>query len=73
MTTLTRHRPLHWSIGDDASANCASWQVLARCGSEAWAKIGKLYIRKSAFERGTAWPQGLRVTVDAPPLAPSPS
>jgi len=23
----------------------------------AWAKIGTLYIRKSAFERGTAWPR----------------
>jgi len=29
------------------------------------AKIGILYIRKSAFERGTAWPQELRVTVEA--------
>jgi hypothetical protein len=24
---------------------------------QAWAKIGALYIRKSAFERGTAFPQ----------------
>ncbi len=32
---------------------------------QAWAKIGTLYIRKSAFDRGTAWPQELRVTVDA--------
>jgi hypothetical protein len=29
------------------------------------AKIGILYMRKSAFERGKAWPQELRVTVDA--------
>jgi hypothetical protein len=42
---------------------------------QAWAKIGTLYMRKSAFERGTAWPQKLRVTIDtdeaieAPPLA----
>ena len=32
---------------------------------QAWAKIGTLYMRKSAFERGTAWPQRLRVTVEA--------
>jgi hypothetical protein len=32
---------------------------------QAWAKIGTLYIRKSAFERGSAWPKELRVTVDA--------
>jgi hypothetical protein len=31
---------------------------------QAWAKIGTLYVRKSAFERGTAFPQTLRVTVD---------
>jgi hypothetical protein len=30
---------------------------------QAWAKIGTLYIRKSASERGTAFPQTLRVTV----------
>jgi hypothetical protein len=42
---------------------------------QAWAKIGTLYMRKSAFERGRAWPQELRVTietsdaVEAPPLA----
>jgi hypothetical protein len=30
---------------------------------QAWAKIGILYIRKSAFERETAFPQTLRVTV----------
>jgi hypothetical protein len=29
------------------------------------AKIGVLYIRKSAFPRGSAWPEELRVTVDA--------
>jgi len=31
---------------------------------QAWAKIGTLYIRKSAFERGTAFPQTLQVTVN---------
>jgi hypothetical protein len=31
---------------------------------QAWVKIGILYMRKSAFERGKAWPQELRVTVD---------
>jgi hypothetical protein len=42
---------------------------------QAGAKIGTLYIRKSAFERGSAWPQELRVTIEtsdaieAPPLA----
>jgi hypothetical protein len=30
---------------------------------QAWAKIGTLYLRKSAFERGAAFPQFLRVTV----------
>ncbi len=32
---------------------------------QAWARIGTLYLRKSAFERGAAFPQFLRVTVDA--------
>jgi hypothetical protein len=31
---------------------------------QAWAKIGTLYVRKSAFERGTAFPELLRVTVE---------
>jgi hypothetical protein len=31
---------------------------------QAWAKIGTLYVRKSAFERGAAFPQFLRVTVE---------
>ena len=31
---------------------------------QAWAKIGTLYMRKSAFERGAAFPQMLRVTVE---------
>ena len=31
---------------------------------QAWAKIGSLYIRKSAFERGATYPQTLRVTVE---------
>jgi hypothetical protein len=30
---------------------------------QAWAKIGALYIRKSTFERGMAFPQTLRVTI----------
>jgi hypothetical protein len=30
---------------------------------QAWA-IGTLYVRKSAFERGSAFPQLLRVTVE---------
>jgi hypothetical protein len=30
---------------------------------QAWAKIGTFYIRKSAFDRGQAFPQTLRVTV----------
>ena len=32
---------------------------------QAWAKIGTLYVRKSAFERGAAFPQTLRVTLDS--------
>jgi hypothetical protein len=32
---------------------------------QAWAKIGTLYVRKSAFERGAAFPQTLQVTVVA--------
>ena len=31
---------------------------------QAWAKIGTLYVRKSAFERGAAFPQLLRMTVE---------
>jgi hypothetical protein len=31
---------------------------------QAGAKIGTLYMRKSAFERGAAFPQILRVTVE---------
>ena len=31
---------------------------------QAWAKIGTLYVRKSAFERGSAFPPILRVTVE---------
>jgi hypothetical protein len=31
---------------------------------QAWVKIGILYVRKSAFERGTAFPQTLQVTVN---------
>jgi hypothetical protein len=32
---------------------------------QAWAKIGALYLRKTAFERGAAYPQSLRVIVEA--------
>ena len=31
---------------------------------QAWAKIGTLYVRKSAFECGAAFPPELRVTLD---------
>jgi hypothetical protein len=31
---------------------------------QAWAKIGTLYLRKSAFERGATFPQLLRVTIE---------
>lgn len=31
---------------------------------QAWAKIGSLYLRKSALERGAAFPQLLCVTVE---------
>ncbi len=31
---------------------------------QAWATIGTLYLRKSAFERGASFPQLLRVTVE---------
>ena len=31
---------------------------------QAWAKIGSLYLRKSAFERGAEFPKTLRVTVE---------
>jgi hypothetical protein len=34
---------------------------------QAWIKIGTLYVRKSAFERGAAFPQVLRVTVETAP------
>jgi hypothetical protein len=33
----------------------------------AWAKIGTLYIRKTAFERGATPPQRLAVTVEVLP------
>jgi hypothetical protein len=42
---------------------------------QAWAKIGSLYLRKSAFARGTKFPRQLSVTiqcegeVDGPTLA----
>jgi len=32
---------------------------------QAWVKIGTIYLRKSAFVRGAAYPQELRVTVEA--------
>jgi hypothetical protein len=32
---------------------------------QAWAKIGTLYVCKSAFERGSAFPPILRVTVNS--------
>jgi hypothetical protein len=32
---------------------------------QAWAKIGTLYVRKSAFEPGAVFPQTLRVTVES--------
>jgi len=31
---------------------------------QVWTKIGTLYVRKNAFERGAAFPQFLRVTVE---------
>lgn len=31
---------------------------------QAWSKIGSLYLRKSAFERGAEFPKTLRVTVE---------
>jgi hypothetical protein len=31
---------------------------------QAWAKIGTLYVRKSAFARGSAFLQLLRVTIE---------
>jgi hypothetical protein len=31
---------------------------------QTWAMIGTLYVRKSAFERGAAFPQLLRITVE---------
>jgi len=34
---------------------------------QAWAKIGTLYIRKTAFERGQTPPQRLAVTVEVLP------
>jgi hypothetical protein len=37
---------------------------------QAWAKIGTLYLRKSAFARGTAYPQLLRVTVESADTSP---
>jgi hypothetical protein len=30
---------------------------------QAWAKIGLLYVRKSAFERGASFPRNLSVTI----------
>jgi hypothetical protein len=41
------------------------YDAVPACAIEqAWAKIGTLYIRKSVFERGAAFPRLLRVTVD---------
>ncbi len=34
---------------------------------QAWSKIGTLYVRKSAFERGAAFPQRLHVKVEPAP------
>jgi hypothetical protein len=34
---------------------------------QAWSKIGTLYVRKSAFERGAAFPHRLHVTVETAP------
>src|SRR5258707_15846000 len=39
---------------------------------QAWAKIGTLYVRKSAFERGAAFPQLLRLTSLTGGLFPRP-
>jgi hypothetical protein len=36
---------------------------------QAWSKIGTLYVRKSAFERGAAFPQRLLVRVETAPAA----
>jgi hypothetical protein len=36
----------------------------AKLSNKPGAKIGTLYVRKSAFERGAAFPQLLRVTVE---------
>jgi hypothetical protein len=30
---------------------------------QVWAKVGSLYLRKTAFERGAAYPQTLRVEI----------
>jgi hypothetical protein len=40
------------------------YQEVDEKGEQAWAKIGTLYVRKSVFERGAAFPQLLRVTVE---------
>ncbi len=32
---------------------------------QVWAKIGTLYVRKTAFERGEKYPESLRVTVES--------
>jgi hypothetical protein len=32
---------------------------------QAWAKIGTLYLRKTAFERGASFPQVLRVKAES--------
>jgi len=32
---------------------------------QAWAKVGTLYVRKSAFERGVSPPERLKVTIEA--------
>src|SRR5260370_23708556 len=53
---LHRHRPI---------ARGASSLTLSEKFRTPLHKIGVLYIRKSAFPRGSAWPEELRVTVDA--------
>jgi hypothetical protein len=47
-------------------ALCATRKSMrkAKSSNKPGAKIGTLYVRKSAFERGSGFPQFLRVTVE---------
>ena len=56
---------LRFKLEKETKARCATKRSMtkARVIEQTWAKIGGLYICESTFERGTAFPQTLRVTI----------